>query len=329
MKKIIRIEPANTKQKQFSINWMLHDRCTYDCSYCPPDNKKGNDDWLKITFSKQFVDKLDDWLKQQGIDNVAIHFTGGEPTVWPRFIELVDYINEKGWQIRMTTNGSRSLSWWEDNCKKFHSISMSYHSEGADIDEFIEKCKLISKHVLFHVGIMMNPTKWKEATEVVRRLKPTNIRYTVRPLQRNFGLVGIDIPEYSEEQLSYIKNYRVPLIKKLIWYAARFSLTIFKQKQPIPEYVFVDEQLKRHHLYPNELVLNNQVNFYNWKCNAGLDQIFINSLGQIYGGTCLQGPLMGNIQEPDNIKWAEEPITCKSLHCGCYADIKITKWKTS
>ena len=29
------------------LNWMLHDRCTFDCSYCPPSNKAGIDSWLK------------------------------------------------------------------------------------------------------------------------------------------------------------------------------------------------------------------------------------------------------------------------------------------
>lgn len=341
--KIIRIEKENPDNEQFLVNWMLHDRCTYDCSYCPPANKRGKDDWLKITFSKEFVDKLEARLIEQGQNkNVIVHFTGGEPTVWPKFIELVDYINSKGWSVDITTNGSRSLDWWKENAQKFNHISMSYHSEHVDDDEFMEKAKYLAtelSYYRFYITVMMNPARWDKCTKFVERLFSGEIitAFDVRPLQPDFGLTQIDIQPYTQEQLNFIgeMHNKVRLeVERIIksnkkfklfkwWPTNKTAIAVNKRDH----YVKVEDNGIRTPLSPNELIFNKQVNFYNWKCNIGLEQIFINSLGNIHGGTCLQGQLIGNIQDPDNLVWPTGPTTCKALNCGCYTDIKITKWK--
>lgn len=353
MKKIIRIEKENPSKKQFLVNWMLHDRCVYDCSYCPPSNKRGRDDWLKISFSKEFVDKLESHLNEQGLnENVVVHFTGGEPTVWPKFIELVDHINAKGWAVDMTTNGSRSLAWWRENARKFNHISMSYHSEDVNDDEFVEKAKFIATEISYHrffMSIMMNPARWDKCANMVERLLAGEVfvPFDIRPLQSNFGLVNINITPYTGDQIEYIRNTNEQMrnrvnkekktfrfisskwrITKLIkkYFFKKADNTITKKREP---YVKVDADGNRTPLQPNELIFNGQTNFFNWKCNIGIEQIFINSLGKIHGGTCLQGQLIGNIQQPNELIWPTKATVCKSSFCGCYTDIKITKWKDS
>jgi hypothetical protein len=43
----------------FVVDWMLHDRCTYDCSYCPPHNKSGSDSWLNLSTITEFFKQLE------------------------------------------------------------------------------------------------------------------------------------------------------------------------------------------------------------------------------------------------------------------------------
>jgi len=329
MSKIIAIKQYKPNQKKFYINWMLHDRCTYNCSYCPPSNKAGTDAWLKIDFSKQFVDKLEARLRQQDKNDVTVHFTGGEATVWPNFIELVDHIYSKGWKITLSTNGSRSLNWWIDNHHKFYSVSISYHSEHADHDDFINKIKTIStqRHNLsLWLEVMMNPRQWEDCVRIVETLKVLEpvIQFNVMPLQRNFGLQPLDIPTYTVEQLNYIKQ--IEIFRKE-WWRKNGHLPEYQQPNPknIDHPLTVHEDRSEKPLDTTNLILNGKVNFYGWRCDIGLEQIFINSQGIVYGGTCLQGKRIGKIERPEKLDWPNESTECKSVWCGCVPDIKTSK----
>ena len=210
MSKLIAIKRKDKRYNHFRLNWMLHDRCTYNCSYCPPTNKAGNDDWLSLDFSKTFLDNLETWLSGRH-ENVVVNFTGGEPTVWPKFTELVDHVKSKNWYVTLSTNGSRSLAWWTEHQHKFDKISFSYHSEFVKDYEFLEKAKYINSQKAAEeltVKIMMNPREWDRCvkmTEELLLLDPP-LYFDVRPLQKNFGLQDLDIDSYTEEQEEYIRS---------------------------------------------------------------------------------------------------------------------------
>jgi organic radical activating enzyme len=333
MSKLIAIKKETQRNGYFLLNWMLHDKCTYDCSYCPPSNKAGQDSWLSIDFSKQFIDNLENWLALQGnTQNVVVSFTGGEPTVWPKFIELVDYIRSKNWFVTMTTNGSRSLAWWKENQEKFYKINFSYHSEFADNTDFLEKIKYIAnlkspRH--FFTSVMMNPKKWDQCTDMIESLLVSSplVPFDIRPLQQNFGLQPLNIEPYTEEQDQYMLKIDSHI---KIWINENRHLFAHTEvaNEPINGSSAVYED-RTEKLNPNEIILKNRANFKNWTCNIGIEQIFVNSLGKIWGGTCLQGSPIGKIQEPHKINWPTGPTICKSSWCGCYTDIVVSKWKNS
>jgi MoaA/NifB/PqqE/SkfB family radical SAM enzyme len=330
--KLLSITRQYPNKKFFLVNWMLHDRCTYNCSYCPPANKAGNDDWLSIDFSKQFADRLEEWLTATNKnENVMVSFTGGEPTVWPKFIELVDYINSKGWMITMTTNGSRSLAWWQENQQKFYKINFSFHSEFADKAEFLEKVTYLTTQrnpSLFGITVMMNPFRWDYCTEMASELAKTTppVVFDIRPLQPFFGLQKIDILPYTTDQLEYIHTTDKKVKEQIKKHYKPIINMIQKEEFRGYNVNYTDRTEK---LNPNELIIKKLVNFNGWTCNAGLEQIFINSLGKIYVGTCLEGELLGNIQKPNKINWPTNPVVCRSNWCGCYTDIMTSKWKNT
>jgi MoaA/NifB/PqqE/SkfB family radical SAM enzyme len=82
---------------------ILTDRCNFKCAYCRGivTNLRGD---LGLGEAKHIVDL---WAN----DNLHnIRFSGGEPTIWPRLIELVEYTKSKPSieHIAISTNGSAS-----------------------------------------------------------------------------------------------------------------------------------------------------------------------------------------------------------------------------
>ena len=57
---------------------------------------------------------------------------------------------------------------------------------------------------------------------------------------------------------------------------------------------------------------------------AGIESLYINSIGNIYRATCKQGGVLGNIETGFQLQ--EDPIVCAKEWCNCAADLNITKW---
>lgn len=75
----------------------------------------------------------------------------------------------------------------------------------------------------------------------------------------------------------------------------------------------------------DDLVGEFKNNFQNWKCGLGVDSLFIDMDGKIFGASCKVGGLYGNIYEDFNVPagWS----TCNRKLCSCGADLFIPKFK--
>ncbi|MBR9704475.1 radical SAM protein [Candidatus Pacearchaeota archaeon] len=98
--------------------WSLTKACNLKCVHCYSASGKRNPDELTLEQSKKVVDKL----KQAGV--VAVNFGGGECALRPDFIELCEYINEKGIKISYTTNGT-TFDRIKNHLDLFHDIGVS------------------------------------------------------------------------------------------------------------------------------------------------------------------------------------------------------------
>lgn len=65
--------------------------------------------------------------------------------------------------------------------------------------------------------------------------------------------------------------------------------------------------------------------FKGWYCNAGIDFLWINHEGYIFGNVCRHSGCYGNLY--DNFELPKEPIICPANSCYCAADIEILKAK--
>jgi len=63
--------------------------------------------------------------------------------------------------------------------------------------------------------------------------------------------------------------------------------------------------------------------FKGWYCNAGVDFLWINHEGYIFGNVCRHSGCYGNLY--DNFELPKEPMICPANSCYCAADIEILK----
>ena len=94
-----------------AVEWMLHNVCNYNCSFCVPDAKEGSKRWLTLDEYKKYSDEI---INATGGQPLRIQFTGGEPTLFPDLIELLSYIKRPNVYISLITNGSRTIRWWQE-----------------------------------------------------------------------------------------------------------------------------------------------------------------------------------------------------------------------
>jgi MoaA/NifB/PqqE/SkfB family radical SAM enzyme len=259
-------------------------------------------------------------IKQQ-VDpslKMQILFSGGEPTVWKNFSDLAEHLYNDEWSLNIVTNLSRSISWWANLRVTWHQISASLHPEFVDIEDFIKKLDQVSNQTKFlTVRVMLHPdpTLFQKAIRYGYQIKarcPTVYVEWV-PILLEFGTAIIPLSPYSEEQSIMIAKLKP---------GSRITNQFEYENQKT---VVWDNQTE-HRLQAQTLISENKVNFQSWTCNAGLDGIFINSQGNIYRGTCLQGDPIGHILD-ENILLPTSPVVCNKKFCGCVTDVYYSKKK--
>ena len=107
------------------IDWYIGKRCNFSCSYCADfihDNYSAHVPFAKM---KIFVDKI---VERYGT-NIHWSLTGGEPTLNPDFIQLLEYLQDKKHEISVCTNGSRSIEYMTQMYALVDNITYSLHFE--------------------------------------------------------------------------------------------------------------------------------------------------------------------------------------------------------
>lgn len=297
----------------FVVDWMLHDRCTYDCSYCPPGNKSGSDSWLNLSTITEFCEKLEQHANRVSPGNkIRCLFTGGEPTVWKDFSKLIDILSARGWLLSVNSNGSRSEKWWEENASKFCTITLSYHTESVKDDDFMRKVSICEKYAPTSVNIMLNPDEenFEKAIRFSQRLQieTKDVGIIHHQIQYNFGMQEIKVAAYNPKHLAQIPT--------LVNRGVANNIDLIHDNYLVK---LSDGSVIRCN--GNELINNNQANFWGWTCSVGLDSLFIDAAGNLSRGTCRVEGTFGNILRPTDICWPSSPVKCPYTWCGCITDI--------
>ncbi len=283
-------------QDKIKVEWNLGKRCNYDCAYCPAEIHDNSSPHTDIDVLKSTVDQL---VK---LGNIRISFTGGEPTVHPKFEELVNYCKHVGvgW-VSVTTNGTR-LPEWYINQKADHWVFSLHFTEGDwhRVANTIIKVKMLKHLTPIMVNVMAHHEHMDAARAAVGIFKKESIPYVVRRIRWTDGDRDLfDDMRYHPDDLQWIKDNTATVDANCV----------------------IDNTNLFH---ANDIIKLHFNKFKDWKCYAGLESLMINWDGEVHRATCRVGGSLGNIYQGTFLK-PEEPVICDRNFCTCAADIPITK----
>jgi MoaA/NifB/PqqE/SkfB family radical SAM enzyme len=186
--KTIAVEHSSDKQsKIFKIEWNMSKRCNFQCSYCDEFTSDRKSPHLSFDIAKKAIDKILSKLEDK---QIKVNLTGGEPTVNPEFEKILSYMYEKNIDVGLITNGSRTLEFYKRIMPKLKSFIMSYHMEYHNREvlpgNILELNKFIKENnynIHLHVHMMMLPTMFAEAKNVVKMLKENDIACVIRRIR--------------------------------------------------------------------------------------------------------------------------------------------------
>ena len=69
--------------------------------------------------------------------------------------------------------------------------------------------------------------------------------------------------------------------------------------------------------------------FKGWKRDIGLNNVVVDAYGTVSKSMCelARQKYIGTLIEPDNIQWADKPVTCPYNLCFCDYEVLIPKTK--
>lgn len=101
-----RCENLSADSPMWRCEMILTERCNFKCPYCRGlrDDCKGDMPYGDA------IDVLNQWISQ-GLKNVR--FSGGEPTVYPKLIDLVKHCVSHNVRVAISTNGAASRDYYQ------------------------------------------------------------------------------------------------------------------------------------------------------------------------------------------------------------------------
>lgn len=305
---------------EFKINFMVLNKCNYNCKYCSDHLKNGSTPPITVKeyinfFNNLFIDNPEILL----YDKKTITFTGGEPSIYEGIELLTKFFKDNSFKTIMVTNGSAKEDFWQKNISNIDLLTLSFHPRYANYKHFsniINTAKLQNKNVSVH--LLMDHEYWDRALEAAEYFKQFNIRINYKGIlikhkkgQDNSKKGGYD-EKYNETQLQFLKE-NFSINEDEATFNAKVNYTDGTSEE----------------LNPQKLISSELVRFAGYQCNAGKSSIVIKDDGTVCGSACkITEAIFGNLVEDRDlrIKLLKNGVTCwKSNKCVCIYDLQIPK----
>jgi organic radical activating enzyme len=333
------IEILQDHNRYFHINWNLTNTCNFSCEYCHPYNYSGSSPDFDIQHYKDTVTKIKSKLDPG--ETLVISFTGGEPTALDLFEELVVWLYENDVLIGLTTNGSKSIAFWEKTRHMYRWVSFSFHSEKSSIKHMLKVIETLWPYTMLSVRVMMHTRQeyFDKCVEFFDSIKnnpqPQNLHIEKVPVVDDWLTDHESMHIYTLAQQAYIDADTI----------LRFTdePVVDFDKNPMPLDVaatfrtsdgryYTEFPLTAHNLY-----LSKRIDFRGWRCMAGIDGLFINERGEIHRAACLpewntdrpgKTQPLGHINQIAEFNLPTKSIICNKEACYCITDIIMGKSRT-
>jgi organic radical activating enzyme len=313
--KVLKIE--NDNSDTLDVEFVLGNVCNYKCHYCFPGCHEGTHRWPEHQQIIENMKLLFDFYKNHGKKYIDLKIIGGEPTLWPYLEVFITEIKKHiDVFVRISTNASRTLSYWKDKSDLFDEITISVHNEFVNLDHIISVADYIHQRQRsnLYVFVLMDPMHWERCVQSI---------YYLDSKSQDWFLAAQPVlfdgqTRYTEYQFQYMQNKNKRQGSTPIQDKTR-SIKMQVQNNAVEPYDY------------KKLVLNHANRFFGYSCNLGVDRIYINIDGEIKGacGETLFDKTL-NIKDKNfsdqltNIK-KPSPVICGQRICGCAAEIKLTK----
>ncbi|MDP2927949.1 MAG: radical SAM protein [Candidatus Omnitrophota bacterium] len=182
---------------------MLYD-CNYRCSYCFFEGKW--EEYRKRTRYLSPEELMAYWnrvCEKYGPVNLII--SGGEPFIYPNFIEIIKRLSQICFHINISSNSSGDLaSFVEEISPQKVSLSLSYHPQFDDLDNFIRRLLFIRKHNFNGcINLVAYPAFLEQIPRLHKRFAEINETLKIIPFFGQYR--GKDYPQdYTPEEQAII-----------------------------------------------------------------------------------------------------------------------------
>jgi len=301
----------------FSVSWILGRFCNYNCSYCWPYARSDKVDHYDLEIYKRTIDEIKQQARSNGFTDFHFSFSGGEPTAYKDFLNLIDYyssdITPKYQSFHMTSNCSPGLKWWKRLVSKLSlldraSVTASFHAEFTNETEFSEKLLfLIENQIYVTINQVMVPDRFYEYYDRCKRFYDRGIPVTLKPQSNNTATEIVN--GYTSEMIDIMQTgFPQHISNKSI-----YQIELTDSKGNIYEF----DQAERF----NAFGFNK---FKGWDCNSGYQSVIIrgNEVKRSY--SCCDN-LLGTLDKGFSI--FNHPMTCITNTCVSSADSKVPKCK--
>jgi MoaA/NifB/PqqE/SkfB family radical SAM enzyme len=134
------------KESEFRFTWNIHYECNYRCPYCFFDGK-----WAEYKKRNIYLSP-EEWMKRwknihEKYGRCYILITGGEPFIYPGFIDLLEGLSQIHYPINISTNTSGDLDAFVRRIDPLRvSVSVSFQPYFENLESFLKKLQVLRKH---------------------------------------------------------------------------------------------------------------------------------------------------------------------------------------
>jgi len=200
-----RTKESFNQKDSVSFEWNIIYKCNFRCKYCFFEGKWEEYGKRNVILSVKKWIKI--WEKIHSLyGRCAILITGGEPFIYPNFIELIRELSEIHYPINISSNGSFNLNEVVENFNPEKvSISLSFQPGFNKLEEIVEKKNFLEDKG-FHsdfINLCCYPEFFDKIKKWIEYASGKKVIMKLIPFIGDYN--GIKYPEgYTEEEKEFL-----------------------------------------------------------------------------------------------------------------------------
>lgn len=199
--------PRKNEPHKVFFTWQITYKCNYKCTYChAPKHGQKNVVDTSIISKEEWVKIWNNVYNMYG--ECEINISGGEPSIYPNFFDIVQEIIKKH-KVEIVTNLSFNVENNLDNLNPERvRFAASFHPQHVSVEEFSAKIKKIKKAGFI---VTTNFVPWPPFFDKVEYYKKVfdrnNINVVLQPFVGTYD--GKKYPDsYNDEEKEILRLFK-------------------------------------------------------------------------------------------------------------------------